>query len=87
MAAADATVHLTPWIKVSDRLPDDRDEVDVWMEVYASPRSMGWADSFTVQNAYRKDGKWFHRTERGEEKELYADYITHWVKITEPVHD
>lgn len=56
------------WISVADRLPKnydytplDRDQVDVWMSVHASPLSFGIADAFRVPDAWRRGGKWFHR--------------------------
>lgn len=61
----------------------DREEVDIWMEVYASPRSMGLADSFRVVDAWRLRGKWFHM-HNGKMEELYADYITHWMPKPKP---
>lgn len=69
------------WQPIATAPDCDRVEVDLWMEVPPSPRSMGWGDSFRVTNAYRIGKKWFHETERGEEKELYADYITHWMPL------
>lgn len=57
----------------------DREEVDLWLHIYASPKSMGWADSFRVIDAYKIDGKWFHRVESGAEKQLDSDYVTHWM--------
>lgn len=64
----------------------DREEVDLWMHIYASPRSMGWSDSFRVTDAYRIDGKWFHCRGRfgGDEKQLEASYITHWMPLPNP---
>jgi len=65
----------------------DREEVDLWLHIYASPRSMGISDSFRVIDAYRKEDKWFHRVESGHEKELYSAYITHWMmRPGPPVH-
>lgn len=65
-------------IKTFDK--PDREEVDVWLHIYASPRSMGMSDSFRVIDTYRIDGKWFHHVESGHEKELFAAYITHWMQ-------
>lgn len=62
----------------------DRQEVDLWMDIYASPRSMGMSEAFRVIDAYRVDGRWFHRVENGIEKELFSDYITHWMLIPKP---
>lgn len=55
----------------------DREAVDLWLQIHASPRSMGMSDVFRVSDAFRIDGKWFHY-DSGKQKELYADYITHW---------
>jgi hypothetical protein len=76
---------MSDWIEIkrSGRIPEDRCEVDVWMNIYASPRSMGWADAFRVPDAYRENGKWFHR-DRGEVKQLHGDYITHWMPLPAP---
>lgn len=62
----------------------DRDEVDLWLNIHASPRSMGMSDSFRVIDAYRIDGKWLHRVESGHERELHLDYITHWMRRPPP---
>ncbi len=63
----------------------DRVEVDLWLQVHASPRSFGMSDSFRVVDAYRVEGKWYHRQD-GKEHELFADYITHWMPIPAPPH-
>lgn len=55
-------------------------EVDLWMQWSASPLTMGEADAFRVPDAYRKDGKWFHK-HNGKEMELRPEYITHWMPI------
>jgi hypothetical protein len=62
-----------------------REEVDLWMDIPASPMSMGMADSFRVPSAYRLlDGKkWFHYQD-GKEQELNSSYITHWMPIPKP---
>jgi len=73
----------SPWKPIKSFNGPDFKEVDIWMQVYASPRSFGISDSFRVVEAYRKDGKWFH-LHKGKEMELYADYITHWMPIPEP---
>lgn len=57
--------------------PRDGTLVDVWLEIHASPRSMGMGDSFGVPDAWFKDGKWVH-TYRGKPTELDQSYITHW---------
>lgn len=64
-------------------------EVDLWLQVHASPRSFGWADYFRVTDCYREltedghTGKWVHRHD-GKEVELYQPYITHWMPLPEP---
>jgi len=58
-------------------------KVDLWLSIYASPRSMGMADDFRVVDCWRKDGKWFHEF-KGEETELFTDYVTHWLPIPRP---
>lgn len=63
--------------------PKDGTEIDVWLDIHASPSSFGWADAFRETEVYYKDGKWFHR-QNGKELELYAAYITHWMPIPEP---
>lgn len=70
----------TPWRPIKSCRIADGVEVDIWMKVYASPMSFGMGDSFRVVDAYRKDGKWFHRHEF-QEKELRSDLITHWMPI------
>lgn len=68
------------WRPIASFDRPDREEVDLWMHIYASPRSFGMADSFRVIEAWRRDGKWFHRHD-GKEAELYADYVTHWMPM------
>ena len=74
---------MAEWQPIETFQAPEREEVDVWMNIYASPRSMGWADAFRIPNAYRVKGKWFHLHE-GKETELFADYITHWMPLPEP---
>jgi Protein of unknown function (DUF551) len=64
------------------RGPDYR-EFDIWLTVPASPRSFGMGDAWRVIEAYRKNGKWYHRHE-GKEAEIVLDYITHWMPIPKP---
>ena len=60
-------------------------QVDLWMEVYASPASFGMSDSFRVPDCWRDytTGKWVHR-DRGEVRELNERYITHWMPLPAP---
>lgn len=71
------------WKKIKTFRGPDRREVDLWLRIYPSPRSMGWSDAFRVPNAWRKDGRWFHNYQ-GREKELEKDYITHWMPLPSP---
>jgi len=73
----------TPWRQIDTFAGEDREKVDIWLHIYASPRSMGWHDGFRVIDAWRVDGKWFHYHE-GREEELFLDYITHWMPIPAP---
>jgi hypothetical protein len=68
-------------IKKFDR--PDGERVDVWMYIYASPRSFGMSDAFKVERAWREKRKWFH-LHNGEPTELYNNYITHWSPIPSP---
>ena len=68
------------WKKISKFKKNDRFEhFDIWMQVTASPLTMGLSDSFRVPDAFHRDGAWYHRV-RGEDKKLNSDYITHWRK-------
>lgn len=73
----------TPWkpIETFDGM-DLLDQVDLWLVIHPSPRSIGWGDAFRVIEAYRRKGKWFH-SHNGKEAELNSDYITHWMKPIE----
>lgn len=62
---------------------DERRQVDLWVQIYASPRSMGMSDAFRVPNCWKKDGKWFHWHNK-EESQLFPDYITHWMRVPRP---
>jgi hypothetical protein len=57
----------------------DREEVDVWLTVNPSPRSFGMGDAWRVVDVYKADGKWLH-IHNGSEKEISADYVTHWME-------
>jgi hypothetical protein len=73
----------SPWKPIrSFRGPDYR-QVDLWLTVFASPLSFGWADAFRVVECWREDGKWMH-IDVGEKKELNALYITHWMPMPKP---
>lgn len=63
---------------------DEMGEVDLWLHIYASPRSYGMEDDFRVVECRRTDdGKWDHFHE-GKRKELYSDYITHFRPLPTP---
>jgi hypothetical protein len=72
----------THWQPI-ESAPKDGTRIDLWLHIYASPRSFGMSDSFRVTEAYWKNNAWFH-DHNGREKELYRDYITHWMPLPEP---
>lgn len=80
LGMVDGEERKAPWQPISTFNGLDYEEVDIWIQIYESPRSMGFSDSFRIVEAYRKKGKWVHRQD-GEEKELFSDYITHWMPI------
>lgn len=71
------------WRPIESYTGEWPERVDVWLHIYASPRSMGWADSFRVTDAYKRDRKWFHN-HGGKEMELYRDYVGHWRPLSPP---
>ena len=64
------------WRPIADWDGEDGALYDLWLNVWASPRSMGIADAWRAIDCYRKDGQWFD----GGGK-LYAPYITHWMPV------
>lgn len=74
---------MSEWKPIKTFRKPDRHEVDIWLTVPASPMSFGWADAWRVTEAWRRDGKWFHRHE-GKEAEIVSHYVTHWMPIPEP---
>lgn len=66
-----------------DTAPKDGTKVDLWLHIYASPRSFGMEDDFRVTDAWWQDGKWVHRY-RDKDAEIFSDYITHWMPLPEP---
>lgn len=64
------------WKPIDTFDKEDGERVDLWIRIYASPRSMGLSDSFRLINAYRKNGKWFD-----DGGELFTRYITYWMPI------
>lgn len=71
------------WKPIESFDEPDRQSVDLWMYIYASPRSMGMSDAFRVMDAFREDGKWFH-WDGGKKKELHGEYVKFWMPIPEP---
>ena len=67
----------SPWIEVKEGFPPEKELVDVWFDVWASPLSFGMADQWCEPNAWREARKWFHIYE-GEKAELQSRYISHW---------
>lgn len=70
------------WMPI-ETAPRDGTKVDVWMEVYPSPRSMGWGDSFRACDVWWADGAWV-RMHQGKPTELFDGYITHWMPLPAP---
>lgn len=69
--------------------PKDGTKVDLWLEFYASPASMGMSDSFRMPECYYAtiEGKtgWFH-LDGMKQNQLFDEYeyITHWMPLPEP---
>lgn len=63
--------------------PKDGTKIDLWIHIYASPRSFGMADSFRTLDCWYQDGHWVHYHE-GKVAELFDDYVTHWMPISPP---
>jgi hypothetical protein len=74
------------WQPIKKFKGKDHAKVDLWLDIYPSPRSFGWGDSFRVIDAWREKGKWFHYHE-GKPTEIYNDYITHYMLTPEPPKD
>jgi hypothetical protein len=65
-------------IKTAPKKVERWKPVDLWMQIGASPLSMGISDAFRVPDCWRDyAGKWVHQ-DRGEVRELNAWYITYW---------
>lgn len=75
----------SPWISTNERMPHDFEKVDVWFDVWASPRSFGMADSWCEPEVWRESGKWFHhcKQENNAKLQLESRYITHWKTVGE----
>ncbi len=68
--------------------PKDGTKVDIWMQVNASPMSMGLSDSFRVvecawsESEVAKEGPgWYHydQSKSYDFRRLQDRYITHWM--------
>jgi len=70
-------------IEQPPRNTSESNPVDLWIAVYASPLSMGMADSWRIPDCWKVDGKWVHRHEN-QIKELDAHYLTHWIRPPKP---
>lgn len=65
------------WKKI-ESAPRDGTHFDVFMTVWASPRSMGMADAFMIPDCwFDTTGKLVH-IYRGEPTELAERYAQHW---------
>ena len=64
--------------------PKDGTKIDLWLNIHASPMSMGFSDSFRVIDCWFREGKWFHWQDMKGDMELRSEYITHWMPIAPP---
>ncbi len=72
------------WIKIKPyKGPSWPTNVDLWLDIWASPMSLGIADAFRVPEAYHRNGKWFNLV-NGKEEEIRSEYITHWMPMPKP---
>ncbi len=78
---ASAAISAMRGWQTMESAPKDGTKVDLWMEIYASPMSMGWSDEFRVPEAWFEGGRWFHHRESGAKSELEIRYITHWMPM------
>ncbi len=69
---------MSAWRPIETFVGNDYERVDLWVDVWASPRSMGMADAWRATDCWRQDGKWHDKG-----GELYQHYITHWMPIPE----
>lgn len=65
----------TKWHAIRGYKGADYEKVDLWLEVWASPMSFGWADRWCVHDAWRVGNEWFDAEGR-----LAARYITNWAE-------
>lgn len=74
--------HPAAWKPIGSFNEPDGELVDLWLNVYASPMSMGMADKWRAIDCYRQDGEWFDSGGK-----LEARYITHWSPRLPPPTD
>ena len=65
------------WKLIEEWNGEDGALFDLWLDVPATPLSMGIADAWRVINCWHQDGKWFDKF--GESGVLEPRYITHWM--------
>lgn len=67
-----------PWKKIEGFKGDVGERVTLYLSIYASPMSFGWADAFAVADCWRdSDGRWVHLY-NGSPTPLQSDYVTHF---------
>jgi hypothetical protein len=67
------------WQPIDSYRGPDREKVDLWLNLRPSrPLPGGLGHALRCPDAYRVGGKWLHWF-IGEEKEVSAEYITHWM--------
>ena len=77
------------WMPIHKFKLPDRTIIDLWMDIPASPLTMGMSDSFTVPDAWCEHGSWWH-TFQGKSAMLNDLYVTHWRRRqnrSEALHD
>lgn len=67
------------WVSVEKALPPENKHVTIWVDIYASPRSMGMSDSSPEPDCWLSGGRWVH-VYKDKIAEIYHDYVTHWKK-------
>lgn len=58
--------------------PRDGEKIDIWMEIPASPRSMGMGDEFWVTDCWWQTPSWVH-AHHGKNEPLHPDYLGGWL--------
>lgn len=68
-----------PWKRISGfKGGGDDQRVTLFLDIYASPMSMGWGDAFAVADCWRDaGGNWMHLY-NGKATELRREYVTHF---------